>query len=367
MIYKYLARPLLFSFPSDPVHEATIKAGAVASKNRVIRKLAKVMYSYENASLEQKFWGLTFKNPVGLAAGFDKNGHLLPLLEEIGFGFAEIGSITAKASPGNPKPRSFRLRADQSLINRMGLNNDGAETIIRRLKQKEHNIPMGINIAKTHSAQIIGSDALDDYLFSFNLAKEIADYITLNISCPNTTEGKTFEDVEALSALLNHLEINKDATIPPVLVKFSVDLADELLKELISVCEDFAVSGYVAVNTSNSREGLATSNTRLEKIGRGGLSGKAINQHSTEIIRSIKELTNGDKVIIGVGGIFSSEDAIAKLEAGADLLQVYTGLVYEGPGLVRKINRGIAEYMRKKELNQIYEIRRVESGSISRE
>lgn len=358
MIYKYLARPVLFSFPSDLVHEMTIKAGAVASKNRVLRKLAKVMYNYENGSLEQKFWGLTFKNPVGLAAGFDKNGHLLPLLEEIGFGYAEIGSITAKASPGNPKPRSFRLKADQSLINRMGLNNDGAETIIRRLNQIEHNIPVGINIAKTHSAQIIGSDALDDYLFSFNQAKKIADYITINISCPNTTEGKTFEDVEALSALLNHLEIKKDATIPPVLVKFSVDLDDGLLKELIEVCEEFAVNGYVAVNTSNSRERLATTNRKLEKIGRGGLSGRAITDRSTHVISSINQLINRDKVIIGVGGIFSADDAIAKIKAGADLLQVYTGLVYQGPGLIRQINRGIAEYMRKEGKNHIYEIRR---------
>lgn len=356
-MYKTLARPLLFRLNSDAAHELAINTAASVSKNKWLLKLAGALYSYEHASLKQKIFGLTFNNPVGLAAGFDKNGSAAPLIAQLGFGFIEIGSITANPSTGNPKPRSFRLPKDESLINRLGLNNDGAQTISRRASKLKLQIPLGINIAKTHNPDIMGDKALNDYKISFDLVKEIADYITLNISCPNTEEGKTFEDPKALDGLLKVLKLNMDSSLPPVLVKFSVDLDDVLLKELILVCENHAISGYVATNTSSSRENLKTSSGKLLKIGNGGLSGQAIKHRSTAIIEKISDSTNREKAIIGVGGINSVEDAVDKFKAGADLLQIYTGLVYEGPGLVKRINKGLVNYLKKEGLDHIYQIR----------
>jgi len=355
-MYNYLVRPLLFRLTSDYAHEATIKSAASLSKNRWLLKTLKSVYSYKNPVLEQKIFGLTFQNPVGLAAGFDKNGTTIAFMESLGLGFIEIGSITANPSTGNPKPRSFRLPKDESLINRLGLNNEGAQTISRRLKKIDASVPVGVNIAKTHDPNIEGKEAILDYKTSFEFVKDFADYITLNVSCPNTREGKTFEDPATLDSLLTELEIGKDASLPPVLVKFSVDLSDDDLTDLLEVCENHAVDGYVAVNTSSNRNNLITSDKEIDRIGRGGLSGRAIASRSTEIIKQIHSFTKGEKTIIGVGGIFSSEDAIEKLKAGADLLQLYTGLVYNGPGAIREINQGIAAYLEENGLSHIYHI-----------
>src|SRR5690625_18464 len=356
-MYKNIVRPALFRFGSDYIHEATIKAAESASKNRWLLSTLRPIYSYKHRSLEQKIFGLTFPNPLGLAAGFDKNGTTVPLMEKLGFGFVEVGSITANASSGNPKPRTFRLTQDHSLINRMGLNNDGVQTIARRLKNLQVDIPVGMNIAKTHDPEIMGEKAFEDYSTSFHLLKNIADYMTLNSSCPNTTEGKTFEEPETLNRLLQTLEIGKDSSLPAVLIKFSVDLEDNLLYELLDVCEKNSVDGYVATNTSSYRDHLTTPPDKLKKIGAGGLSGQAIKEKSTEIIRKISAYTRGEKTIIGVGGISSSKDAIEKLKAGADLLQIYTGLVYEGPGLVKRINREIADYLKEHNLSRVYHLK----------
>ena len=249
-LYKIITRPVLFRFPSDKIHELTVKYGSGISKSDPLLRVLDSLYNFQHPSLKQDIWGLDFKNPIGLAAGFDKNATLIHLMEHLGFGFTEIGSITANASTGNPKPRSFRLPADSSIINRMGLNNDGAATVVKRLAKCEPSIPVGVNIAKTHNPEITGTAALDDYLESYRLAQKVAGYITLNISCPNTTEGKTFEDPGSLERLLNHLNIGKDASEPPVLVKLSVDLDIQQLSELLSVCKASAISGYVATNTS---------------------------------------------------------------------------------------------------------------------
>ncbi|HMB98460.1 MAG TPA: quinone-dependent dihydroorotate dehydrogenase [Balneolaceae bacterium] len=356
-LYKILTRPVLFRFPSDKIHELTVKYGSTISKNDPLLRVLDSVYNFQHPSLKQDVWGLDFKNPVGLAAGFDKNGTLVHLMEHLGFGFTEVGSITANASTGNPKPRSFRLPADSSIINRMGLNNDGAATVVKRLAKCKSSIPVGVNIAKTHNPEITGTAALDDYLDSYRLAQKVASYITLNISCPNTTEGKTFEDPRSLESLLSHLNIGKDASEPPVLVKLSVDLDNQQLSELLDVCRASAISGYVATNTSARREDLTTSSKTIKRIGKGGLSGKAISDRSTEIIQLISEQTKREKPIIGVGGIFGINDAIEKLKAGADLLQIYTGLVYEGPSLVKKINRGLVRYLEKNGKKHIYQIR----------
>jgi len=356
--YKAAVRPFLFKFSADYAHEVSINAASYASGQKWITGPLKKLYQKADARLHQKIWGLHFNNPVGLAAGFDKNGTTVHLMEALGFGYLEIGSITANASTGNPKPRSFRLTNDQSLINRLGLNNDGAKTIVKRLKKTETEIPLGVNIAKTHNPDISGTLAFHDYSFSFNQAKKVADYITINISCPNTTEGKTFEDPELLNGLLSHLEVGKDSSDPPVLIKLSVDLDEKNLEELLEVSEHFAVSGYVATNTSSGREELTTDKKILEKIGSGGLSGKPIRKRSTEVINQVYNYTRGEKTIIGVGGIFTAEDAIEKFEAGADLIQVYTGMVYEGPGIVKSINSGIIKYLEENDLDHVYQIRR---------
>lgn len=357
-MYKYLIRPLAFRMSADMAHETALQLGTEISKSEPVLKAARMIYDYSDPSLEQVIQGLKFRNPVGLAAGFDKNGTLAPLMQNLGFGFVEIGSITANPSSGNPKPRSFRLPEDHSIINRMGLNNDGAHTISRRLKKLSLDIPLGINIAKTHDPSITGKKALIDYKTSFDVLKEIGDYFTINISCPNTTEGKTFEEPEALDQLLNTLDIDRDSMISPVLVKFSVDLSDELLSELISVCESHSISGYVACNTSSRRDQLVTSEKTVAEIGAGGLSGRAIRERSTEIIHKIKSLSKGNKIVIGVGGISSGRDAIEKLKAGADLLQIYTGMIYEGPSLIKKINKEISEYLKSEGLKHIYEMKR---------
>lgn len=358
-MYKYLARPLLFRLSPDSTHDATVKMASSISKKKWIRNTIGSIYSYSDSRLEQNIFGLKFPNPIGLAAGFDKNATMAPVLSKIGFGYLEIGSITANPSTGNPKPRSFRLPADHSLINRLGLNNDGVQTISRRLKKLDVSIPIGINIAKTHDPNITGEDAIRDYVTSFVMLKEIADYITLNISCPNTTEGKTFEEPETLNALLEYLEIGKDSSLPPVLIKFSVDLDDNQLEELVAICEDHAIDGYVATNTSSERKNLSTPSSKVEEIGRGGLSGKAIAKRSTNMIRKIYTLTKGEKVIIGVGGISTGQDAIEKLKAGADLLQIYTALVYEGPGVIKKINREVAHYLKENDIEHVYHIRKI--------
>ncbi|REL29228.1 quinone-dependent dihydroorotate dehydrogenase [Rhodohalobacter sp. SW132] len=355
--YKVAVRPILFKFSADYAHELAIQSAGFVSQNRILTGLAEKIYSKNDSRLHQKIWGLKFKNPVGLAAGFDKNGTTTYLMEALGFGFLEVGSITANACTGNPKPRSFRLPEDQSLINRLGLNNDGAKTIIKRLKKHEHDVPIGVNIAKTHNPDISGELALKDYHFSFTLAKKVADYITINISCPNTTEGKTFEDPELLNKLLSHLEVGNDASDPPVLIKFSVDLDEHQLVELLDITESFAVSGYVATNTSARRDALKTSSGRLKRIGKGGLSGRAIRDKSTDIIRQISEHTKSEKTIIGVGGVTDAESAIEKIKAGADLLQIYTGMVFEGPSLVKRINSGILRYLEEHNLDHVYQIR----------
>jgi dihydroorotate dehydrogenase len=358
-MYKILVRPILFRFSADYAHELAVRAAESTSRHPFLLNSAGALYHYNSPSLKQKIWGLNFSNPVGLAAGFDKNCTFAPLMEKLGFGFIEVGSVTANPSVGNPKPRSFRLPKDLSLINRLGLNNDGAQTISKRLKKLSPGVPVGVNIAKTHNPDIIGEKALLDYKTSFDLVKDHADYITLNISCPNTEEGKTFEDPDALNGLLQKLELAKDSSLPPVLVKFSVDLDQAMLSELIEVCENYAISGYVATNTSSKRENLLTNRDTLQAIGRGGLSGQSIKVKSTEIVEQIHDLTKGEKTIIGVGGIGSGRDAIDKFKAGADLVQIYTSLVYEGPSIVRRINREIADYLVQKGLKHVYQIRKV--------
>ncbi len=334
MLYKSLIKPLAFRKDAEEAHEKAVNLAAKTNSSPFLQTLASHIYGGGKPS-PKEFWGLKFPNPIGLAAGFDKNGITPLAMQAIGFGFVEIGSITAKPSQGNPKPRAFRLPDDQSLINRMGLNNEGTDVVIERLKGVNPTIPVGINIAKTNDASIHGKDAIDDYLYSYQKAQEVADYITINISCPNTGEGKTFEDPEALYDLLN--TINPASNQTPTLVKFSVDTEKKTLWKLVELCEKCGIDGYIATNTSSSRNGLKTPTEKLNSIGNGGLSGAAISHNSDLVVSSLYEVLKGSKPIIGVGGVHDSESAQRKIDAGADLIQLYTGLVYEGPGLLKRL------------------------------
>jgi dihydroorotate dehydrogenase len=342
MIYQKLIKPILFQKDAEEAHELAIKLASKTSKSPLLQKLTSAIFKNSDSGLERELFGLSFPNPIGLAAGFDKNGTTPMAMQALGFGFVEVGSVTAKASKGNPKPRAFRIPEDHSVINRMGLNNEGADAITERLSGLNLNIPLGVNIAKTNDASIHGDAALQDYLYSYEKAQPVADYITINISCPNTGEGKTFEDPQALHDLLATLKPDKEGR-KPSLIKFTVDIDRSALEKLIRICEDFEIGGYVATNTSSVREGLKTPVPTLKEIGNGGLSGRAIRERSTQVVRWIREIAGDNKPIIGIGGIDSLKAAMEKIEAGADLLQIYTGLIYEGPGLVSSIKKGLSE------------------------
>ena len=356
MIYNSLVKSLLFKLDAEQAHATIHRFAETASGSSMLKALAKSLYNYQSAKLSQQIWGLTFRNPIGLAAGFDKNGQIPEIMEALGFGFVEVGSITANPNTGNPKPRAFRLPKDRAIINRMGLNNDGAQTVVKRLKNKKLSIPLGVNIAKTHDPKIMGDAAIKDYVHSFNEAKKVADYITVNISCPNTAAGKTFEDPSALDELLSALKIRDDARVVPTTVKFSSDLTKEQLLHLIEICEDHRVHGYVACNTSSSREGLQTPKAELDDIGQGGLSGKPIANKSVQIVEWISEATKGQKPIIGVGGIDNFNTALKMMLAGADLIQMYTGLIYEGPGLIKSINRQLLHELDELNIKSIHQL-----------
>jgi len=315
-------------------------------------KVAQLLFDSQDERLHQEVLGLSFANPVGLAAGFDKNGERIRGWRNLGFGFSEIGSVTAQPSAGNPRPRAFRLPDDRALINRMGLNNDGAEAVALRLAEASslEGFPIGINVAKTHDPQILGAQALQDFEESVRLLAPHAAYLALNVSCPNTAEGKTFEEPAALDGLLQKVMGVMGDVAPevPVLVKLSppgvapggiIDFGT--LSEVVAISLGHGVAGFIATNTASDRVNLATDPSRLTSIGAGGLSGRPLAERAQAMIHELRKLTGGTKPLVAVGGIDSAEEAFARIRAGASLVQLYTGLVYQGPGLVRRINRGL--------------------------
>lgn len=361
MLYDSI-RPLLFKLDAERAHKAASLAARLSQ--RFTPSILKSLFEFEDASLYQSLWGQHFSNPVGLAAGFDKNARLVRFWEQIGFGFVEVGSVSARPSRGNPRPRLFRLMEEKALINRMGLNNDGAERVVERLKAYSGpvNRPLGVNLAKTHDPSIMGEAAVEDFRRSFALLAPFAGYVVLNISCPNTREGKTFESPEALDALLRAIfaERREQRLDVPVLVKLSPAVSDRviydsLVEEIVAVSLEYDVAGFVATNTASDREGLRTPEDTLARIGQGGLSGAPIAGRSTRLIRYLYQKTGGRLPIIGVGGIMSAEDAYRKIRAGASLVELYTGLVYEGPGLVRRIKEGLVALLQEDGIGTIRE------------
>lgn len=340
-MYKFLIRPILFSFDPEKVHHFTFSFIKVISKIPFIPAIIRGLYQVNDKSLEKELFGLTFKNPVGLAAGFDKNAVLYNELANFGFGFIEIGTVTPKGQVGNPKKRLFRLKADKGIINRMGFNNEGLEAAIAQLRKNKGNVIIGGNIGKNTRTK--PEDYTKDYLECFNELHPYVDYFVLNVSCPNVGSHAKLTDKDYLEELIGEVQkINNAKDIKrPILLKIAPDLNTIQLDEIIELVANTKIDGVIASNTSITREGLKTQQETINSIGNGGLSGQPIKDKSTQVIKYLAEKSNKAFPIIGVGGIHSAEDALEKLNAGADLVQVYTGFIYEGPRLVKSINKAL--------------------------
>lgn len=335
-MYKALIRPLLFLFDPEKVHYFTFSVIRFLHKIPFVAGLIKSIYKVEDKKLERNLFGLTFKNPVGLAAGFDKDAKLYKELSNFGFGFVEIGTITPKPQDGNPKKRLFRLPTDKAIVNRMGFNNGGVEEAVLRLKENK-NVLIGGNIGKNKVTP--NENAVDDYIICFEALYDFVDYFVVNVSSPNTPNLRALQDKEPLMALLQTLQdLNNTKTKPkPILLKIAPDLTNEQLLDIIDIVNTTKIAGVIATNTTISREGIQHPN----KEEMGGLSGKPLAKRSTEVIRFLAEKSNKSFPIIGVGGIHSANDALEKIEAGADLVQLYTGFIYEGPKLIKDINKAL--------------------------
>lgn len=340
-MYKLLLRPLLFLFDPENVHHFTFRMIQFFSKIPLIPSIFRSLYKINNPKLEREVFGLKFNNPVGLAAGFDKNAVLYNELANFGFGFIEIGTVTPKGQEGNPKKRLFRLKEDQGIINRMGFNNKGLEAVVNQLRKNKGKLIIGGNIGK--NTDTLPEHYTKDYLECFRILHPYVDYFVLNVSCPNVGSHAKLNDKEYLNELIVAVqEENKTfEKQKPIVLKIAPDLNTNQLDEIIELVADTNLDGVIASNTSVSREGLKTSKNKLETIGNGGLSGQPIKNKSTEVIKYLSEKSNKAFPIIGVGGIHSAADAIEKLEAGASLVQLYTGFIYEGPKLIRDINKAI--------------------------
>ncbi|HSV62039.1 MAG TPA: quinone-dependent dihydroorotate dehydrogenase [Chthoniobacterales bacterium] len=332
--YERLVRPLLFSLSAEGAHNFAIRNLRIASNwQAALRQLER----FQPASKPTTVFSLTFPNPVGLAAGFDKNGVAIPAWAALGFGFVEVGTVTAKPQPGNPKPRIFRYPQQQALINRLGFNNDGADVVAARLRALRESdcwpaIPVGINLGKSKVTPI--EEAVDDYLYSFRLLAPLADYVVLNVSSPNTPGLRSLQEHNALEQLLAAVRRENENAPKPVLLKIAPDLSLDDLEQIMATCAQNGIAGIIATNTTLDHSGIPKS---LDQT--GGLSGRPLREKSTEFVRAIR--AHSPLPIIASGGISDAASAREKLQAGAQLIQVYTGYVYRGPGLLREIVEGL--------------------------
>lgn len=340
-MYKLLVRPIFFLFDPETIHKTTVVLLKIAFAIPGAKSIARAMFQIKDPRLKRQVLGLVFENPVGLAAGFDKEAQMIDFLEPFGFGSIEIGTLTPKGQPGNEKPRIFRLPKDSALINRMGFNNEGVAEAVDLLKKRKSEIIVGGNIGKNKVTP--NEAALHDYEYSFEALFPEVDYFVVNVSSPNTPNLRALQSKEPLKEILNRLEDrNKEKEIQkPILLKIAPDLTDGQLDDIVEIVQDTGIAGIIATNTTISREKLSTNPQRVEQIGAGGLSGKPLASRATEVIKYLRAGLGKDVCIIGVGGIMKAEDAIEKLKAGADLIQIYTGFIYEGPSLIKNINKAI--------------------------
>ncbi len=350
MIYP-LIRQLLFCFPPEDVHYFAMNVLKTGCRVDLIRSLIKKGFCFEGTELEKTVFGLRFKNPVGLGAGFDKNALYLNELEALGFGFVEIGTVTPMGQPGNDKPRLFRLPKDKALINRMGFNNDGVTAIKQRLSDwnnrrpqtADHKLIIGGNIGKNKITP--NEDAWKDYNLCFTELFDCVDYFVVNVSSPNTPGLRELQEKDSLKKILSELQNINAAQLKqkPLLLKIAPDLTQEQLDDIVALSFEVKLSGLVATNTTISRQQLQTPDSQLQAIGAGGLSGLPVRQRSTEVVQYLSTQTSGQIPIIASGGIFTGADAREKLNAGASLVQVWTGFVYEGPAITKNICRSLAQ------------------------
>jgi dihydroorotate dehydrogenase len=352
MLYRSILRPLLFRLPPEQAHKTALDALAFMLGTKGARRIATKRFSRAPFGELRRF-GLSFPNAVGLAAGFDKNGTAAQYMAALGFGFIEVGTVTHQPQPGNPTPRLFRLPLDSALINRQGFNNHGAAALAEQLAAHRPDCVLGINIGKSRAVAL--EDAVSDYVASFELVHALADYVVVNVSSPNTPNLRELQRPEALAALLSALQTRNQEMARahprqqpvPLLVKIAPDLNERELESIVEIALRAKLSGIIATNTTTSRAGLLTSSDKLAACGEGGLSGAPLHTRSTEIIAALYRLTRGRMTIVGVGGVFTAEDAWEKISAGASLVQLYTGLIYQGIGIARDINDGLAEILSK--------------------
>ncbi len=350
MLYRSLLRPLLFKLPPETAHEFALHALSRGLPEPLLRRVAGPQSNERFGELRR--FGLSFKNPVGVAAGFDKNGLVAPQLAALGFGFVEVGTVTNLPQPGNPRPRLFRLPLDRALVNRQGFNNEGAAALARRLGRARPDCVLGVNIGKSRAVAV--EDAASDYLASFETVRPHADYVTVNVSSPNTPGLRELQRADLLSGLLGSLQRrNRELAAleggrpVPLLVKIAPDMGAGDLELIVEAARGAGVAGIIATNTTVSRGGLRTDERAVASCGEGGLSGAPLRERSTLMVAALRRLTRGALEIVGVGGVFNAEDAWEKICAGAGLVQLYTGFVYEGLGVARRINEGLASLLER--------------------
>lgn len=342
-LYRNVLKRIFFQLDPEEVHDRMVYLGRMLGKSSITRKITALFFSYSNDKLAQDILGIHFTNPIGLSAGFDKDAELTDILPSVGFGFAEVGSITGEPCAGNPKPRLWRLKESKSLVVYYGLKNSGCEAIAKKLKDKNFDIPIGISIAKTNcQATADREKGVKDYEKAYKIMSGIGSYATINISCPNAYGGQPFNDRESLDALLGVL--TQTVKTKPVFIKLSPDLSEKELDDILEIAEKYNIDGFIAANLTKKRDNPKIKNAVPDK---GGLSGKVVEDLSNKMISYIYKKTNGKKLIIGCGGVFSAEDAYKKIKAGASLIQMITGMIFEGPQIISEINLGLVKLLER--------------------
>ncbi|PIX62298.1 quinone-dependent dihydroorotate dehydrogenase [Candidatus Uhrbacteria bacterium CG_4_9_14_0_2_um_filter_41_50] len=354
-LYQKIAKPIFFKIDPELIHDLIIIVGQVLGSNPITRYLTKLCFYHSDKSLEQTILGINFKSPIGLAAGFDKNAKIINTIADVGFGFEEIGSVTGEPCAGNPKPRLWRLPKANGLVVYYGLKNNGCEEIVSRLKNKKFNIPVGVSIAKTNSPDTCETRAeIADYKKAYEtfIDSGVGDYFTINVSCPNAFGGEPFSDPERLKMLLS--ELDKIETKKPIFIKIAVDITIGELNEITKVADSHRVHGFVIANLTKDKT-RGEINGSLPKEAKGGISGRPTFEASNKLISHLYKNTGDKYVIIGVGGVFSAEDAYKKIKCGASLVQLITGMIFEGPQLIGQINKGLVELLKKDGFSNISE------------
>lgn len=343
LFYKQILKRMFFRLDPEIVHDRMNFNGQLLGKFFLTRFLTSLLFTYQNKMLEQNLLGINFKNPIGLSAGFDKDANLTDILPSVGFGFAEVGSVTGQPCDGNPKPRLWRLKKSKSLVVYYGLKNKGADEISKRLENKKFKIPIGISVAKTNNKETCELFAgIKDYIKAYNAFKDIGSYTTTNISCPNTYDDRPFTDPKKLDKLLT--EIDKIPSKKPVFLKVSPDLSKKEIDAILEVAVRHKVDGFVCTNLTKNRNNKIIVDENIPKV--GGISGKVVENLSNELISYIYKKTKGKYIIIGVGGVFSAQDAYKKIKSGASLIQMITGMIYEGPQVISEINQGLVKLLK---------------------